>query len=843
LPAAVPLDTATFYPTVTDIKGTYLQSFCQIVAYLGDAAEEIDMPLPAIMKPVELWTGKQVMSLLVRPNSSCNVLINLEMKEKNYSNDGAFCLNDGYVIFRNSEHLCGNLAKKTLGDGSKTGLFYVLMCTCGPKEAARCMNRLAKLCARYLGGHRGFSIGIDDVTPSSHLTFLKNSLLQNGYSKATSQIDLYKEGNLPLKPGCDAIQSLESELNGLLGALRQEAGQEAMNELPWVNSPRIMAACGSKGSPLNISQMIACVGQQSVSGKRIENGFVRRTLPHFELDSLEPAAKGFVANSFYSGLTATEFFFHTMGGREGLVDTAVKTAETGYMARRLMKALEDLSMQYDGTVRNSEKTVVQFVYGDDGLNPQKMETAQKVEVPGCGMVEVAMPADFRKILAHIIAVQPDRNSDPLTPRQLLDFGTQVMNKLKSKRRAEDLKQKFWRDADAFVLALSRELQSQYDMLGIASEDALLSDIDQGSTVFVGSSSWRRAQGMGTVEGFTQWKAQTIVPGSEQAQEKSILALHSSLRVTRPQLAAVMEYAVDKYERGKIEPGEAVGAVGAQSISEPGTQMTLKTFHFAGVASMNVTLGVPRLKEIINASKHISTPIITAKLVQEDSKTSARIVKAQIEKTTLGEVSEYIKEVYAHDKCYIAIKLDLAAIDSLSLRIDSVSVGQSILKGRFKETRPPVLRLLKEQNVHSVLGRADKLLVYPPEAKGNSRFGGDTGTRPKTYFVMQALKAALPDVIVQGIPSISRAVINVQDQLVKGKESYHLLVEGYGLPAVMGASGIEGRQTKSNHIIEVSPPFIFCCSPSARLLTGTMTAHPILAGGEDTWSRGCACYDH
>lgn len=95
---------------------------------------------------------------------------------------------------------------------------------------------------------------------------------------------------------------------------------------PWSNTPRIMAECGSKGSPLNISQMMACVGQQAVGGNRIQDGFVNRTLPHFQYYSLTPPAKGFVANSFYSGLTATEFIFHTMGGREGLVDTAVKTA-------------------------------------------------------------------------------------------------------------------------------------------------------------------------------------------------------------------------------------------------------------------------------------------------------------------------------------------------------------------------------------------------------------------------------------------------------------------------------------------------------------------------------------
>jgi DNA-directed RNA polymerase III subunit RPC1 len=103
------------------------------------------------------------------------------------------------------------------------------------------------------------------------------------------------------------------------------------------------------------------------------NGFFDRSLPHFEPHSKYPAAKGFVKNSFYNGLSATEFFFHTVGGREGLVDTAVKTAETGYMQRRLMKALEDLVVKYDNTVRSSNETIIQFTYGDDGLDPMFMD--------------------------------------------------------------------------------------------------------------------------------------------------------------------------------------------------------------------------------------------------------------------------------------------------------------------------------------------------------------------------------------------------------------------------------------------------------------------------------------
>ncbi len=118
---------------------------------------------------------------------------------------------------------------------------------------------------------------------------------------------------------------MDTELSGI----RDQAGEVCKKELHPSNSPLVMSKSGSKGSYINISQMIACVGQQALNGKRVPNGFEDRSLPHFKRHSKIPAAKGFVSNSFYSGLTPTEFFFHTMGGREGLVDTAVKTAETG----------------------------------------------------------------------------------------------------------------------------------------------------------------------------------------------------------------------------------------------------------------------------------------------------------------------------------------------------------------------------------------------------------------------------------------------------------------------------------------------------------------------------------
>ncbi|KAJ1442575.1 hypothetical protein B484DRAFT_442135 [Ochromonadaceae sp. CCMP2298] len=273
------------------------------------------------------------------------------------------------------------------------------------------------------------------------------------------------------------------------------------------------------------------------------------------------------------------------------------------------------------------------------------------------------------------------------------------------------------------------------------------------------------------------------------------------RLTARQLRMVLDAALRTYHRAQIQPGEAVGAIGAQSLSEPGTQMTLKTFHFAGVASMNVTLGVPRLKEIINASSTISTPIIEARLVQSDSATSARIVKAQIEKTTLGEVVSYIKEIYRPSDSYISIKLDMQAVQALHLNVNAFTVRNAILHAPGATIRPAVLRMLKDRHV-VVCDRGTKVKVFPPDAKESKDSSRGIPAHQKVYFVMQALKAALPHVIVQGIPSVSRAVINEETD-DNGKKSFYLLVEGYGLQDVMSCPGVAGCQVKSNHIVEMS----------------------------------------
>ncbi|XP_068255331.1 DNA-directed RNA polymerase III subunit RPC1 isoform X1 [Nyctibius grandis] len=702
---------------------------CQIIASIlvgKDEKIKVRLPPPAILKPVTLWTGKQVFSLILKPSDDCPVKANLRTKGKQYCGKGEdLCYNDSYVTIQNSELMSGSMDKGTLGSGSKNNIFYILLRDWGQVEAADAMSRLARLAPVYLS-NRGFSIGIGDVTPGQGLLKAKYELLNAGYKKCDEYIEALNTGKLQQQPGCTAEETLEALILKELSVIRDHAGSACLRELDKSNSPLIMALCGSKGSFINISQMIACVGQQAISGSRVPDGFENRSLPHFEKHSKLPAAKGFVANSFYSGLTPTEFFFHTMAGREGLVDTAVKTAETGYMQRRLVKSLEDLCSQYDLTVRSSTGDIIQFIYGGDGLDPAAMEGKDE-------------PLEFKRVLDNIRAVYPCRSEPALSKNELVLTSESIMKKNEFlccrdsflQTLTETGYEKYNEEIRKFIKGVSEKIKKTRDKYGIN---------DNGTT------------------------------------EPRVL--YQLDRITPTQLEKFLETCRDKYMRAQMEPGSAVGALCAQSIGEPGTQMTLKTFHFAGVASMNITLGVPRIKEIINASKAISTPIITAQLDKDDDPDFARLVKGRIEKTLLGEISEYIEEVFLPDDCFILVKLSLERIRLLRLEVNAETVRYSICISKLR---------VKPGDV-AVHGEA-VVCVTPRE-----------NSKSSMYYVLQSLKEELPKVVVQGIPEVSRAVIHIDEQ--SGKEKYKLLVEGDNLRAVMATHGVKGTKTSSNNTYEV-----------------------------------------
>jgi len=687
---------------------------CQIITQIlsgPDANLRVDLPTPAIIKPVALWTGKQLFSLLLKPNKSSNLLVNLNTKGKSYTKNEEFCINDSYVIIRNSQLLSGSIDKSNIGSGGKNNVFYILLRDYGEDAACVAMWRLARIASWFLM-NKGFSIGIGDVTPSAGLLKLKKELVEAGYSKCDSYIKQLEAGTLPSSAGCSEEQTLEANILHELSTIRDKAGKASLTALDRANAPLIMALCGSKGSNINISQMIACVGQQAISGKRIPDGFEDRALPHFERKSKIPAAKGFVENSFYSGLTPTEFFFHTMGGREGLVDTAVKTAETGYMQRRLVKSLEDLCMQYDRTVRNSSGEVIQFTYGGDGLDPMMMEGKGK-------------PVDFNRILDFVVHTEPAREESNISGDDLVTAVDQALER----KEMEYLDVDFRANIKDFMAGYADKIKKL----------------------------WSRCPG-----------------GKPDGINKQLY------RVTKSQVESFMRICKEKYMKAIMEPGTAVGALCAQSIGEPGTQMTLKTFHFAGVASMNITLGVPRIKEIINASKKISTPIVTAFLTNDLDPEFARQVKGRIEKTTLGEVSEYIEEVLLPDECFLLIRLSIDRIRLLKLEVSAESIRYSICTSKLK---------IKPGNC-SVHG--ETILKVKP----------GTSSKSTMYYQLQFLKEKLPQVVIKGLPTVNRAIIHMEDSST-GPTKYKLFVEGDNLREVIATFGVCNKKTTSNNTLEVA----------------------------------------
>ncbi|KAJ3121996.1 hypothetical protein HK098_003181 [Nowakowskiella sp. JEL0407] len=717
--------------------------FVHICTYMSDALEEVEIPPPVIWKPVQLWTGKQIISILLRPNSKSKTMLNLETKCRNQIKmpglnragveyDKCMDLFDGHLVIRNSQLLCGCIDKSIIGDGNKNSMFYTAMRDYGPDEAARCMNRIAKLSARWLA-NQGFSIGIDDVQPGEELRKAKEIMINSGYDTCDELIETYKMGKLATDPGSNEEQTLENKVSGVLSRIREDLYQVCAKELSIYNAPLNMSLCGSKGSKINVSQMIACVGQQILNGKRVPNGFGDRSLPHFPKYSKFPAAKGFVRNSFYTGLQPPEFFFHAMSGREGLVDTAVKTAETGYMQRRLMKALEDLGAQYDYSVRNSFGGVIQFTYGDDALDPANMEGDQK-------------PVEFSRNLEHCQALFENSNDTPLLPHEMIEF---VKKQITMPR--------FRFCSESFLNSLTDFIKAKAEKLGEVRKKLGLDPMTDKPIKMKGLS----------------------FDDSDDDESK----LSPKLVYTKQQLTKFLDICLTKFSRAKIEPGTAVGAIGAQSIGEPGTQMTLKTFHFAGVASMNVTLGVPRIKEIINAAKKISTPIIEARLNKgvDRNEKSARVVKARIEKTLLEHVAKYFQEIVSIDECALLVKIDLDSLRKLQLEVNLHTIKHSIVMA-------PKLKI-SDSRVNVILPDLIKVRV-------------DVKDERHAFYALQALKRSLPGIIIAGIPTVNRAVISKEKNKKTGDQEYKLLVEGSGLREVMGIPGVEGIHCRSNNTLEM-----------------------------------------
>jgi DNA-directed RNA polymerase II subunit RPB1 len=567
------------------------------------------------------WSGKQVLSQLLPP-------INLEMGNKAYDKDKKADDPDNFVKIKQGE-IDQGLVDSSIYMASGKGIIHTLYNDYGPKDTSMFLDSLQRVVEDYLVLD-GFSVGISDLVADEETA----KGIQKVIADCKEQIEQLQfqvhsdifENNT----GKTNQQEFEDQAFGYLKQATSTASSAVKKSLSPENRLVAMINSGSKGDWVNIAQMIACLGQQAIENKRIAYGFTDRTLPHYKKYDDGAEARGFIDSSFIQGLTPQQFFFHAMSGREGLIDTAVKTAETGYIQRQLIKALEDLVVQHDGTVRDANMNVVQFYYGEDGIMATKLES-QSLPLDNklsredirkqFGLKEV----DWATVLNGASAREDDNTDglldafveDVIEDQQILVekmqqgsvFGGSVNAPVNLNRLILNVKTRFGLDPKALTDLTPIEVLRRIPML-----------IERTKSAHV-----------------RIWCALL----------RSYLSPHKLIvkeRFTKDAFDALCELIVVAHMKSWVQPGEQVGIIAAQSIGEPSTQLTLNTFHLAGVASKsNVTQGIPRLREILKVTKNpkATSLLIYMKPEYRQSKEKARELVQDLELTLLRSITNKV----------------------------------------------------------------------------------------------------------------------------------------------------------------------------------------------------------
>ena len=337
------------------------------------------LPKPAWPKTADgpRWSGRQIFSVLLPDDMNLKFNASVYFADRSEKENAEL---DTIVEIKNGEMLRGPVDGRSIS-AFKGIILEEISRLKGPTAARKFIDRVTRLAVGALM-ETGCTTGIDDEDIPAEASRQISDAMEEAMTGVDKLATAYNKGKLERRPGRSLEETLEVEVMKKLGEARDRAGEIAGWHLGMDNFAVIMARSGARGSMLNLSQMAGSIGQQAIRGERVSRGYNKRTLSHFNKDDLGAEAKGFVRSSYKQGLNPTEYFFHSMGGREGLVDTAVRTSRSGYMQRRLVNALEDLRVKYDGTVRNTANTVVQFRYGGDGIDPTRSKEGAGVDVEG-----------------------------------------------------------------------------------------------------------------------------------------------------------------------------------------------------------------------------------------------------------------------------------------------------------------------------------------------------------------------------------------------------------------------------------------------------------------------------
>lgn len=782
------------------------------------------VPKPAIMRPKELWSGKQILSLSI-PRGT-NIQRFSEPKSANPVRDDGMLIENGDIIY-------GVVEKKTVG-ASQGGLIHVVFREKGPEATRHLFSGLQAVVNFWLF-HNGFSIGIGDtIADKITMQFITNNIAERK-SLVRSAIGDAVNDRLKAAPGMTIRESFESRIERELNLARDQNGQYAQKNLKDDNNVKQMVTAGSKGSFINISQMSVCVGQQIVEGRRIPFGFKYRTLPHFTKDDYGPEARGFVENSYLRGLTPQEFFFHAMAGREGLIDTAVKTAETGYIQRRLVKALEDVMVTYDGTVRNSLGDLIQFTYGEDGMDGAYIErqsiktfSLDDHEFRHRYRVDVTDPSGG--FLPGVLQIDIDDSSLHLQAR--LDHEYQILLNDRHLLRNFIFQSK---DASAphyLPVNLLRVVQNASQIFHIDRRKP--SDLEPTYVIDSVSSLLSR---LVVVRGddALSLEAQSNATLAFCMHVRSVLAARpvlERLHLNRQAFDWILGEIETKFNHSLAHPGEMCGTLAAQSIGEPATQMTLNTFHYAGVSSKNVTLGVPRLKEIINVAVNIKTPSLTVFLASEVARDAmrAKAVQTDLAYTTLRTVTSAVEIHYDPDPTTTVIEEDKEFVDAF------FAIPDEDVEARIHLQSPWLLRLVLDRSkmldrklstnyvasriAHSFQSdlfviwsedNAEKLVIRCRVLSGTGKDVDVIGEVEEDIFLRQLESTMLNSIGLRGVRGIERVFLLEHDKVItsfngaieaKKFKEWVLETDGINLKTVLCIDGVDWQRTYSNSCVEV-----------------------------------------
>ena len=798
------------------------------------------IPMPAVLKPVPLWTGKQILSLILPRINLIGFHSTHPDNEK-----GDISVGDTKVIIEDGQLVTGILCKKTVGS-SAGGLIHVIFMEHGPQVCRDFFNDCQTVVNYWLLQH-GFSVGIGDTVADNQTMEKINDTIANAKEGVRKIIIQARENKLNCLPGLTLRESFEAEVNKVLNRARDTSGTSAQRSLKEQNNVKQMVVAGSKGSFINISQMTACVGQQNVEGKRIPFGFRHRTLPHFTKDDYGPESRGFVENSYLRGLTPQEFFFHAMGGREGLIDTAVKTAETGYIQRRLVKAMEDVMVRYDGTVRNAGGDILQFCYGEDGMDAAALER-QNVELIRWSDSELQKRCRI-DVTDPKLALNPNVLKAELCESLLVDPSVQdaldnewtellrLRNLLRnssvdgnaSKALPVNIRRLIW-DAQRIFKLDSRNSSDLSPALICKRIDELVEHLKE--------SVLPSGRNMKSVNGVEQ----IHIEACENATLSTVALLRSALSVRRVLEEFYLNSVAFDWLIGEIEtrfgaalvaPGEMVGTIAAQSIGEPATQMTLNTFHLAGVASNVTTTGVPRLKEILNLAKNIKTPSLTVHLKPEysHSATAAKQVQVQLEHTLLKNCTARSEIYYDPDPTTTVIPADKDFVTAYYELPDDNDVDPKRLSPWLLRIELDRARLLDKQlSMAEVASRVMEEFDRDLQVLANDdnsehlvircRIVNDEGdkladsneddTIEEDVFLKRIETNMLNSVSLRGIEGIKRVFLSEQKstQLEPSTGEYRNVMEwaveteGVSLAKVMTHEMVDHKRVFSNNVLEV-----------------------------------------